>query len=129
MSIATIGEFILAMRKRQDMSVRQLAVALNISPTYVCDFEKNRRPVTDEILERMRRVFILSEDQAERMYDLAAIAKNTVSADLPEYIMENELVRTALRTAKKNQIPDEKWEKFIKDVIREDGAANGKEIL
>jgi len=116
----TLGEFIIAARKRRDLSARQLAIALDISPVYMCDFEKDRKPVPDEILEKMRRIFLLSEEEAERMYDLAAIAKNTVSADLPQYIMENELVRTALRTAKKNQIPDEKWEKFIREVIRKE---------
>ena len=116
----TLGEFIITARKRRGLSARQLAALLNISPVYVCDFEKNRKPVTDEILEKMRRAFLLSEEESERMYDLAAIAKNTVSADLPKYIMENELVRTALRTAKKHQIPDEKWERFIKEVIREE---------
>ena len=116
----TLGEFIISARKRKEMSARQLAIALDISPVYVCDFEKDRKPATDEILEKMRRVLLLSEEEAERMYDLAAIAKNTVSADLPKYIMENELVRTALRTAKKNQVPDEKWERFIREVIRKE---------
>lgn len=114
----TLGEFLIAARRRRDMSARQLAIALDISPVYMCDFEKNRKPVTDEILEKLRRVLFLSEAEAERMYDLAAVAKNTVSADLPEYIMENQLVRTALRTAKKNNIPDEKWERFIAQMVR-----------
>lgn len=113
-----LGEFLIAARKRKDMSARQLAIALDISPVYMCDFEKNRKPVTDELLEKLRRVLLLSEAEAERMYDLAAIARNTVSADLPQYIMENELVRTALRTAKKNNIPDEKWERFIEQMVR-----------
>jgi len=120
MNKETLGAFIVAERRKKELSIRELAAALGISPTYVCDFEKNRKPVTDEILERMRTVFFLSEEDAEKMYDLAAIAKNTVSADLPKYIMENELVRTALRTAKKNQVPDEKWEKFISEVVRKE---------
>jgi len=116
----SLGEFIVETRKRREMSARQLAIALDISPVHMCDIEKNRRSVTDEVLEKMRNVFMLSETEAEQMYDLAAIAKNTVSADLPKYIMENELVRTALRTAKKHQVPDEKWEKFIREVIRKE---------
>ncbi len=121
MSEETFGKFLIAARQRRDMSARQLAIALDISPVYVCDFEKDRKPVTDEILENMRKVLMLSEEEAERMYDLAAIGRNTVSVDLPEYIMSSQLVRTALRTAKKNNIPDEKWERFIAQIIREDG--------
>lgn len=117
----TFGEFIIAKRKEKELSARQLAIAINISPVYMCDIEKSRKfAISDELLEKIRTVLHLSEDDADRMYDLAAIARNTVSADLPKYIMENQVVRTALRTAKKNQIPDEKWERFIKEIIKKE---------
>ncbi|NCC87625.1 MAG: XRE family transcriptional regulator [Clostridia bacterium] len=117
----TFGEFIIAKRKEKDISARQLALAINISPVYMCDIEKGRKfAISDELLDKIRKVLILSENEVEKMYDLAAIARNTVSADLPEYIMENQIVRTALRTAKKNQISDEKWERFIKEMIEKE---------
>ena len=117
----SFGEFIIEKRKEKDLSARQLAIALKISPVYMCDIEKGRRTsYSDEFLEKLKQILSLSETDAERMYDLAAIARRTVSADLPEYIMENELVRTALRTAKKHQAPDEKWGKFIREILREE---------
>lgn len=61
---------------------------------------KNRRPVPDEILEKLPSLLLLSEAETEEMYDLAARSRHTVSADLPEYIMEKDIVRAALRTAK-----------------------------
>ena len=120
MSRETLGAFIIDARKQRDWSARQLANALKISPVYVCDFEKDRKPVPDEILEKTRLVFILTEEEAAKMYDLAAIAKNTVSADLPKYIMENELVRTALRKAQKDKSYDEKLKKFLEETIRKE---------
>jgi len=117
----TFGEFIILKRKEKDISARQLAISIQISPVYMCDIEKDRKfALSDELLEKIRRTLLLSEDDSELMYDLAAKARKTVSADLPEYIMENEIVRTALRTAKKNNIPDEKWEKFIKEIIKKE---------
>ena len=53
------------------------------------------------------------------MYDLAAKSRNTVSADLPEYIMEKDIVRAALRTAKKNNATDKQWEDFIRRITKE----------
>ena len=49
------------------------------------------------------------------MYDLAAMSRSrpAVSSDLPEYIMENEVVRIALRTAKEVDATDEEWLEFI----------------
>jgi len=117
----TFGEFIIQKRKEKDLSARQLAFKLNLSPVYICDMEKGRKAsISKEFLDGLRQVLNLSEEDSDLMYDLVARARNTVSADLPEYIMENELVRTALRTAKKNQIPDEKWERFIQGIIKQD---------
>jgi transcriptional regulator with XRE-family HTH domain len=117
----TFGDFIIEKRKEKEISARQLAGKIGISPVYMCDIEKGRKAaITSEVMDALIRTLNLSESETERMYDLAAIARNTVSADLPQYIMENELVRTALRTAKKNQVPDEKWEKFISEVIRKE---------
>ena len=115
----SFGEFIIAKRKEKDLSARQLAIKLDISPVYMCDIEKGRKNAfSDELLEKMRVILCVTEQDCDTFYDLAAVARNTVSSDLPEYIMENELVRTALRKAKKNQIPDEKWEKFIEEMVR-----------
>ncbi len=117
----TFGEFIIQKRKERDIPARQLAMALNISAVYMCDIEKGRKAaVSNEFLAELIRILRLDEKDTARMYDLAAIARNTVSADLPEYIMENELVRTALRTAKDNDIPDEKWERFINEIIKKE---------
>jgi transcriptional regulator with XRE-family HTH domain len=113
----TFGEFIIKKRKERDMPARQLAMALNISAVYMCDIEIGRKAaVSNELLTELIRILRLDEKDTARMYDLAAIARNTISADLPQYIMENELVRTALRTAKENNVPDEKWEKFIREI-------------
>lgn len=113
----TFGEFIIAKRREKEMSARQLAIALHISPVYLCDIEKGRKcMVTDEFLENLRCLLALSEEEAELMYDLVATAQKSISVDLPEYIMEHEIVRTALRTAKKHQVSDEKWERFIAQI-------------
>jgi transcriptional regulator with XRE-family HTH domain len=111
------GDFILGKRKQQKMTIRELAKKLEISPGYLCDIEKHRKSaVADDILDKLIFVLNLSEEETEQMYDLAAIARNTVSADLPKYIMESPIIRTALREAKKNQIPDEKWKQFISEI-------------
>ena len=116
----TFGEYILKKRKEHQLSARQLAITIGITPEYMCELEKGRKSaVSGEIMDRLIHALHLSEEETELFYDLAAIARNTISADLPEYIMANELVREALRTAKKNNVPDEKWIKFINEIIKE----------
>jgi transcriptional regulator with XRE-family HTH domain len=117
----TFGEFIIQKRKEKKLSARQLAITVDITPEYLCEIEKGRKTaVSEEILSKIIRILNLSEQETELFYDLAAISRNAVSADLPEYIMAHELVRAAIRTAKKHNIPDEKWERFIKEIIREE---------
>ena len=114
----TFGEFLIKKRLEHEMSARQLALALDFSPVYICDIEKGRKPVPDEILEKLPRLLHLTESEANEMYDLAAKSRNTVSADLPEYIMKKDLVRAALRTAKKHNVTDKQWEDFIKRITK-----------
>lgn len=114
----TFGKFLIEKRMAVELSARQLAIALDYSPVYICDIEKDRKPVPDEILEQLPRLLHLSEADTDTMYDLAANSRNSVSADLPEYIMEKDIVRAALRTAKKNNVTDKQWEDFIKRITK-----------
>lgn len=114
----TFGEFLIKKRLELEMSARQLAIALDFSPVYICDIEKGRKPVPDEILEQLPKLLHLTESEVNEMYDLAAKSRNTVSADLPEYIMEKDIVRAALRTAKKHNVTDQQWEDFIKRITK-----------
>ena len=115
----TFGDFLIAKRMEREMSARQLAIKLDFSAVYICDIEKNRRPVPDEILEQLPLLLHLNEAETEEMYDLAARSRHTVSADLPEYIMEKDIVRAALRTAKKHNVTDKQWEDFIRRITKE----------
>lgn len=38
---------------------------------------------------------------------------NTIPLDLPEYIMERDIVQVALRKARDKNVSDEDWEKVI----------------
>ena len=62
-----------------------------------------------------KAVLELTEDETNTMYDYAALAKdNSVSPDLPEYIMETDNVRVALRKARDLGMGDKDWMDVIK---------------
>ncbi len=112
----TFGSFITEKRKEKEISLRGFANKLDLSPVYVCNFEKDRKPAPkDEVLQRIVALLMLTKEEQEEMYDLAAKSKNikTVSGDLPEYIMEKDIVRIALRTAKDVDATDAEWQEFI----------------
>lgn len=69
----------------------------------------------------------LSEKRKSRdvlLKDLAATTQvrgKAISPDLPDYIMEKDVVRTALRTAKQYNIDDEEWLEFIQKIKERNG--------
>src|SRR5690554_6512470 len=115
----TFGSFLIQKRMERDIAARQLAISLDISAVYMCDSEKDRRPVPEDMLEKIPGLLCLNENEINLMYDLAAKSRNAVSADLPEYIMEKDIVRAALRTAKKHNVTDKQWEDFIRRITKD----------
>ena len=52
------------------------------------------------------------------MFDLAGETKGEIPPDLPEYIIEKDIVKVALRTANKSNASDEDWKQFIEQLKR-----------
>jgi len=111
----TLGQFITEKRTERDKTLRGMAREVGISPVYLCNIEKGRRPMTaEDTLEKIASVLLLNKEDKALLFDLAAKSKSIlVAADLPEYINERDIVRVALRTAKDVDATDEEWQEFI----------------
>ena len=116
------GKFIEQKRKALGITLRGLAGELNIAPAFMSDIEKGHRyPPGKEKLYEMARILKLSEEDTNTMFDLAAGERdNSVSPDLPEYIMNNSNVRVALRMARDKGTSDAVWQKVIDMLEQED---------
>lgn len=104
----TFGGFLKRKRLEREITLRGFAGMLDISPVYLCDLEKDRVALSKtERLKQIAELLRLDTNDTDTLYDLAALARSrpAVSGDLPDYIMENEIVRVALRTAK-----DAEWQ-------------------
>lgn len=117
------GKFIETKRKALNKTLRGLAADLYIAPAYMSDIEKGHRyPPDKDKLEKMAELLNLSEEEKNKMFDLAAGEKdNSVSPDLPEYIMGTEKARVALRMARDNGATDATWQKIIDMLEKENG--------
>ena len=108
------GKFIEERRKALGLTLRGFASELDIAPAYMSDIEKGRRYPPDKKLDEIAKILKLNETEKNSMLDLAAMAKTkTVSSDLPEYIMEKDLARVALRRARDGKLSDEGWQEVI----------------
>lgn len=108
------GKFIEERRKALGITLRGFAAELGIAPAYMSDIEKGRRYPPDKKLDDIAHILKLEGANKEKLLDMAALTRvNTVSPDLPEYIMEKDLARVALRRAKAGNLSDEGWKEVI----------------
>ena len=116
----TFGAFVRQKRMEQGLSLRRLAARLGLSPVYMSNIETDRKPASSqENLDKLAEELHLSKADRELFLDLAAASqKMKVPADLPEYIMERDIVRTALRTAKEVDATDAEWQEFIDRITK-----------
>lgn len=111
----SFGQYVEIKRKEKKINLRKLAELIKIAPAYMSDIEKgNRYPPDKDKITKIAEVLELSSEETNTLFDLAAMAKkNTVSPDLPEYIMGNETLRMALRKARDINAGDDDWLKVI----------------
>jgi len=113
----SFGGFIASKREKKKITLREMARLLKITPPYLSDIEKDRRNSPDkEKLDEIAKILSLSEEDGRYMYDLAGKKRNSISPDLPDYIMEREYVRIALRKAMDLGIGEKEWRKFVEEL-------------
>jgi transcriptional regulator with XRE-family HTH domain len=113
------GKFIEERRKSLGITLRGFAAELDIAPAYMSDIEKGRRYPPEKKLDEIARILKLEGKGKETLFDMAALTRaKTVSPDLPEYIMEKDLARVALRRARDGKLTDEGWQEVI-DLINQ----------
>lgn len=118
----SFGEFIARKREEKKITLREMARLLNITAPYLSDIEKERRnPPDKDKLDELANILSLSEDECRYMYDLAGKKRNSISVDLPDYIMERDYVRVALRKAMDLEIGEEEWKKFVEELENRKG--------
>lgn len=122
MGMNQFGEFIAARRKEKELSLRKMAELIDLSPAYWSDIEKGRRnPPNINKLEEIGELLGLSQEEKDKMIDMASEDRDEIPMDLPEYIKDSNLARTALRKARKmdevegkTEFTERAWKEFIK---------------
>ena len=102
-NIETFGEYLRGVRMARGISLRFLAKAVNRTPTYLSDIENGfNRPPDHELLDKLADALHLAEEPTalHRFYDLAAIGRGDLPADIKSFIHENPDVIHVLRKIK-----------------------------
>jgi transcriptional regulator with XRE-family HTH domain len=119
---SNFGEFIVAKRTAKGVSLRKMAEIVGLSAPFWSDIEKGRKnPPKLEKLELIAQHLMLTDDDKALMLDLAGKKRDAVAPDTSVYIMENDYVAAALRTAKDLGADEKDWERFVDDLRKRKG--------
>ena len=113
----TFGEYLRKLRIDRKLTLRKFATLIGKSATLISGLENGDKVApSDEVLRNIIEKLELSNDETEKLYDLAADTKTTnpIPADITETIKTNNTVRIALRVAKNLDATDEEWEDFMR---------------
>ena len=114
------GAFLKERRNQQTITLRAMAELIGVGYGYYSDLESGRRtPIELEFLDKIKMALQLSDENAQKLYDLAGKAREAAPPDLTSYINTSERARIALRVAKE-KATDEDWQKFINDLERKE---------
>ena len=109
------GDYVKELRKSKGKTLQELATALKVSLSLLCDIENKRRSLDEEKMETLANFLLLTKEEKNKLYDLDAQRRQSVPNDVKEVIMFNDasdFVRIALRKTKSGELSKEDWQKF-----------------
>jgi transcriptional regulator with XRE-family HTH domain len=104
----TFGQFVRNRRQSLGISLRNLAVELQMTPSYLSDIENNKRAAPSprgEHLDAMMDELQITD--TNEWYDLVGASRGFVYEEICDYLRDHEEVRKALRAAASNADGDE----------------------
>lgn len=110
------GIYLRKLRSTRKPPVTQetLAIAVGRNKMTISQFEQGKNaPPRGELLDKIIRALMLSEDEEKLLRFLAAEQRKTVPGDIEEYFFRNPIVCKAIRAAQKSNAGDVEWEKVI----------------
>ena len=117
------GIYITEKRMEKEIGLREMAELLDISPSYFSDIEKGRRnPPSLSKIKEIAQTLQLSVQEMDHLIDIASETRGEIPMDLNDYIKENDIVKIALRKARKIEEKGEKdlvkraWNDFINTI-------------
>ena len=121
------GQYIEMLRRKRGRTMRETAIAMEISAQFLSEVEKGRRTLTAERMDKLRTFLNLSDEESRIMYDKAAETRKykdvAVPQDFSDYIVERDYAMAALRVAKRLNANEDDWQRFVDDLVkRREGA-------
>ena len=113
----TFGKFIRQRRMEVGLSIRDVATALHLTHTYVCDIENGNRSAPTLRLKEMIEVLKIKEDEVVDFKDLAYKSKNALAPELIHYLINSKEARKAIRILIDKEVNGEQFLEIVENNI------------
>lgn len=111
----TFGDYLMYLRRRNRITLKRLAEVIDISAPYLSDVENGKRDSFDlDKLNGIVKFLELSQEEADKLMNLAGDQRNDIAPDLPDYVTGKDYINAALRKAKNLGADEQDWLDFIK---------------
>ena len=107
----TLGEVLRTARAKADLTLRDLAKKLALSPSYLSDIENDRRVPAEDVLRQLAGELNLNFD------DLMAMA-GRVGDQAERYLKQHPAAGTLFRRISDKRLPEEDLKKLLQQVDR-----------
>ena len=114
-----LGTFLAEKRESCEISLREAAKHIGLSPQFLHDIEKGTRmfPIVPERIEAIRNLYQLDDNDFRDFITKISQSRNEVALDLSSYITERKYVTSAIRSAISLGATKEDWESFSQKLI------------
>jgi len=112
------GQLIKQLRIAKELTLRQCCSELGVDPSNWSKMERGVTPPPKDvgILERWARFFGVSGDKKQEFFDLAAIARSELPADMATDERMLAVLPAFFRAVRGSELEGEKLKEFIEDV-------------
>ena len=120
----SFGSYLEFIRKEKGRSLRETARAIDVTATFYSKVERGlKAPLTAERIEAVARFLLLTDEEKDRLYDLAANWKGELSLpeDCAEYAKQIPSAVDALRVARGMGMGESEWAQMVEDLKRRSG--------
>ena len=122
--MSAFGKLLRQYRQERGLTLRELGERAKMSPVYIIDIEKGRRPApSKELMRRLVRALGLTEQEAiDGFYDAAARTRtgDWVPEDVRDVLRRLDNMPALMRTIKRNKLNKKDVEKLIQVVEKGD---------
>lgn len=107
------GKEIRKLRIDESTTLRQMADAIEISPSYLSSIETGKRKLTVEVLEKIIGFFHLNREKEDTLRDLANKTSESISIDLSG-LSQNRSESAAIFARKLNTMTDDEIDEILR---------------